>query len=316
MKIDKNSLEPLFLIFFSIFVFVAGIEIAALSPLIIVTAPAVFMVMERRHGVRVSLLCVALGSALVMAGLGAGVAFIYMFAMGILGVTFGVLSGRFKSGAEFLLASISASVAVKVFLLVIFYGATGVNLLALTPERALNIAANISYFLSRGGISIPPDSVSEYAREIELVLAQRAPSMLIIFSSIDTFASYVAGAMALKKFGGGRIPVIPKFAYWKFPKNIFLAVIAAVILDAIGRAGSGNDTFSMVASNILELLYWLFLIEGLALAWYYMTARHMNRFFKIPAVLFCCLISPLSFIMSCVGFADIWFDLRRYVGGK
>lgn len=316
MKTEKLSLEPLFLVLFSVLFFLAALEIAVLAPLVVITAPAFFMVLERRSGLRAALLGILLGTAVVLVSMGAVPAFIYMLAMAILGTALGMLAGRSGSSAGFLLMGITISVAVKIFIMAVFFNATGISLLDMSPDRAAEIAAGVVDTLARGGFAFSPDAAAGYAREIEATMTWRMPSVLILFSTIDTFASHIVCSLALKRLGGGKIASIPRFGHWKFPKNIFVAFLVAVAADAAGKIYPDNTAFQLVAINILELLRWLFLVEGLALTWYYMTALGANKYLKICIVALCGLAWPLSVIMSSVGFVDIWFDLRRHIRRK
>lgn len=314
----KNNaiLEPFLIVFLSLFVFAVGTSFAATTPLVILTAPAFFMTLERRQGVRPALLGVCLGSALVFGVLDGASSLIYMTAVGMLGVFFGHTAGRAKSGAEFMLASVTASVAVKVFLLTLLYVVTGVNLFYISPETAGRIAGSVADILASGGFNLTEEAIRQYAKNLVVVISMQMPSVLIIFSVCDTFASYLVSLKIVKRYGGGKIVSIPPFGLWKFPRNVFLAFFAAVIADAVGRMSPANQTFTMIAANILELLRALFFLEGLALCWYYMTAHGVRRPFKVAVTTICVVMWPVSFILSSLGFVDIWFDLRRHIRRK
>lgn len=313
---NKALFEPFLIVFLSLLVFTAGITYNAAAPLAVFTSPAFFMTLERRSGTRAALIGVCLGSAVLLAAAGGALSLTYMAAVGLLGVFFGHMAGRAKSGAEFMLASVTASVLVKVLLLTLVYVATGENLFYISPERAKLLAASMAKALSPGVLVPDEETVRAYTKIIVDTFSTQMPSMLILFSVCDTFISYLLSWKVVKRFGGGKIVSLPPFSLWKFPRNVFLAFFVAIIADAIGRTSPSNQAFAMMAANILELLRWLFLLEGLALCWYYMTARGVGRPFKVAVAAFSVLWWPVSFIMSSLGFVDIWFDLRRHIRRK
>lgn len=313
---NKALFEPFLIVFISLFVFAAGTAVTAISPLVVLVAPAFFMILERRQGVRPALLGVCLGSAVLFALADGVSALMYMIAVGLLGVFFGCVAGRAKNGGEFLLASVAASVSVKVFLLTLLYLATGVNLFYISPDAAERIAENVAAVLSSGGLSLTEAAINQYAKNLVDTISVQMPSVLIIFSVFDTFVSYIVSWKIIKKYGGGKIVSLPPFGLWRFPRNVFFAFFVAVIADAVGRMSPTNQTFVMIASNILELLRGLFFLEGLALCWYYMTARGVRRLFKVTAATLCVVFWPVSSLLSGLGFVDIWFDLRKHIRRK
>lgn len=313
---SKTMFEPLFLITLSILVFIAGTGVALAAPLAVFTAPAFFMIMERRYGPRAALLFVCLGTVLVFAMSGPVLAFVYLISMGLLGFIFGQMCGRFRTGGEFLLAATAASVTVKILLMALLYAVSGINLFYISPEAAEQITARVIETLLSSGFSLSENAARLYYQNLIDMVSMNMPSMLIIFSACDTFISYMISWKVIKKYGGGKIPSIPPFGLWKLPRNILSAFFVAVIADAAGRIFPDNRALSMVSVNILELLRILFFLEGLALCWYYMTAQGVNRIFKMVAAILCAALWPVSFIMSSLGFVDIWFDLRRHIRRK
>lgn len=305
---SKVLLEPLLIVFLSVLLFAAGTGIVFLMLLTVITVPALFMVLERRRGTRVALICVYLGTFLILLFAGPVLAMFYMFSMALLGVIFGYLAGRAKTGTDFMLTGITASVAVKVSLLLLFFITTGENIFVISPEAAEQIIAN--------AILILPDFNAAMFREVMATMVLRMPAIWIAFSALDTFISYVVCHRVIKKFGGNKIVSIPPFGLWKFPKNIFIAFVAAVLADAASKALPNGRVLEMVSVNVLELTRWMFFIEGLSLCWYYMTARAVNRPFKIAVTGFCVVYWPISFVLASIGFFDIWFDLRRHIRRK
>ena len=109
------------------------------------------------------------------------------------------------------------------------------------------------------------------------------------------------------------MPELPPFASWRFPKNIFWALLAALILDMASKAMPDDPLYKMLSMNMMEVLRGVFLIEGLSLAWHFMTAYRVNRAVRCLAVCFGLFFAPVSYVFSMVGVFDIWYDLRKRI---
>lgn len=90
----KNISEWLLLILLSMAMFSGGMYIAIASPIIILIAPAPFMMLEIKYGLRESLLGLLGASVAVFMLFGSLPAFMYVLEFGLLGVAFGYISGR------------------------------------------------------------------------------------------------------------------------------------------------------------------------------------------------------------------------------
>lgn len=310
MKNGKTVFEPLLIIMSSVFVFGA----VPFAPLLWSVSPACFMILERRHGPHAALRGAALGALLLFAMDGPVSCAVYILTMAVPGTLFGVLAGRASGGAAFLLPAIALSVAAKVLqLLLNLYPAGAVTLLNITPETAGRLAAEFAGMMSQSSLNISYETARLYVMQSIEIVSQRAPMLLITFSACDTMASYLLSRWIIKKYGGGRLVSITPFGLWRLPRDIFWAFLAAAAMDLVGGLHPPGNFFTIVSVNILELLRLLLILEGLALCWYYMTARRVNRFFKVTAAGLCLFLSPLRLILSGVGFVDICFDLRRHI---
>ncbi|HAJ94195.1 MAG TPA: hypothetical protein DCM41_04805 [Synergistaceae bacterium] len=313
---SKIIFEWLSWILLSIAMFSGGMYIALASPFLILIAPVPFMILEIRRGSRESLLGVLFGSAFVFMLFGSIPAFMYALEFGFLGVAFGYISGRTEKGIDFILLSVIASITAKIILLVTFTSISGMNPFAMSPETALEIVSSLANKLSSGGIGASDEIIKNYSLAMAETVSVLMPSMIIFFSAIDTFATYWAVSSLISRSGGKPLPSLPKFETWRFPKNLFWALAAAVIMDLAGKAFPEERVYTVVSANLMEVLRAIFMLEGLSLCWYYMSSRRIARALKLTFSLFCVLFSPVSYILSMVGIFDIWYDLRTRIRGK
>lgn len=310
---SKIMFEWLSWIFLSIVMFSAGMYVAFTAPFLIVVAPLPFMVLGIRQGFRESLLGGMFGSVAVFMMFGYVPAFMYGLEFAILGALFAYIAGKVDKGVDFILISVSVSVLAKMILLVTFRAVSGMNPFAMSPETASEIVSSLTALLSSGGIGASEEVIKNYSHAMVETVSLLMPSMIIFFSAIDTFATYGAASFIIKKYGGGSLPALPGFGIWRFPRNLFWALAAAVVMDLASKAFPDQVAYRIISANLMEVLRAIFMVEGLSLCWYYMTARGISKAVKVPFSLFCVLFSPVSYILSMVGIFDIWYDLRTRI---
>lgn len=297
----------------SVLMFAAGIQIAFLSPLAVLAAPVPFLLYTCRAGIRASLPGALLGTLAVFFVMGDAAAFMFACEFAVPGVAGGFLMLRAKSGADYFLAAVAVSVAAKLFMIAAFRYTAGFNPFMLTPEAAEALLSSFSGTLSQGGVEVSPESVKSYALNMVNTVSLLMPAMIILLAACDTAAGYCAARVYAKKSGSFSVPALPPFAAWRFPKNIFWALLAALVLDMASKAMPDDTLYKMLSLNMMEVLRGVFLVEGLSLAWYFMTAYKVKRAVKCFAVCFGIFFSPVSYVLSMVGVFDIWYDLRKRI---
>lgn len=313
---SKIIFEWLSWIIFSLVMFTGGMYFALVAPFIILIAPAPFMILEIRQGLREALLGVLFGVVVVFVLFGGLSALMYALEFGILGVVFGYILSRSQNGIDFILMAITASITAKIILLVTFTGLSGINPFAMEPQAATEMLSALAKKLSSSGIGDSNEIVKNYSKMMVETVSLLMPSMIIFFSAIDTFATYGMVSYLIKRSGGKPLVFLPKFETWRFPKNLFWALAAAVIMDLGSKAFPEERVYTVISANLMEVLRAIFMLEGLSLCWYYMSSRGTRRAVKVVFSFFCVLFSPASYILSMVGIFDIWYDLRTKIRGK
>lgn len=123
-------------------------------------------------------------------------------------------------------------------------------------------------------------------------IALLMPSMLILFSVLDTFVSYGIVRKALLRLGDDSFIKLPPFGNWRCPKNILWALLASLIMDVASKAFPDQRLFTVLSINLMEVMRGVFMVEGLSLMWYFMTKRNTSKYIKIAAVSFCAVFLP------------------------
>lgn len=300
----------------SIFAFIIEIFVPLSAVFIVLAAPAPFMTLTRRLGLRPALLGALAGTGFIFITSDAPTAIIYLVMFALTGMAFGIAAAGTDDGADFLLKAIAASVTAKVLLTALFTLTTGTNPFSISPEAAKGLVSAISGAMAKGGAGFPAGSVDAYASNIVSTVSTLMPSMLILFASLDTLVTYLIVSGALKKLGSAPLPSLPPFGSWRFPKNIFWALLLSIIVQMMSRAMPDTRALKVISDNLLEVLRAVLMLEGLSLCWFFMTTKNINKAMKVFVTAFFVFFSPLSYILSMVGIFDIWYDLRKLAGRK
>lgn len=315
MKLNVHS-EWLFLILTSVMLVLVGMFMPFIAPAAIMTSCAPFMILTLRQGTGRALAGVLLGSSLVALMFDPFTAIFYGLGFGFLGVTFAELSKKIKKGSDYLIMAIAVSAAVKVLLMVLFVAITGVHPFIVTRESMQPMVEMFAGAFGNGGAALSPEKVEAYVQAMISTAKRLLPSMILLFAAFDTIVSYALSVFAAKKLGGFKLPKVPPFALWRFPKDIFWALLASILIDLLSRAMPDQYTLSLISANLMEVLRAIFIVEGLALCWYYMTAKGISKIFKTIAVVLGVAFPPVSYILSLVGIFDIWYDLRSRIARR
>ena len=307
----KVVFEWFFWVLLSAVIFTAGMSIAVAAPLLVLLAPAPLMLLSGRQDLRRAACGAVFGSALVFATLGAMPAVMYFVMFGLLGVMFGAAAKFASTGGDFIIAAMTASIITKVALLAVFTRLAGVNPFMITPEAATGMMDSLSAAFQAGGMSVSREAFQTYAKEVVETVKLLMPAMIVLFGAADTFVCYAVAAKLLPKMGSQPPAALPPFGTWRVPRNIFWALLAAIVVDLAGKMRPDLYFFRMLSANLMEVLRAVFLVEGLALCWFFMTKRGLHRALKVFLTFFCAFFSPVSYILSMVGIFDIWYDLRK-----
>lgn len=307
---SKILFEWFLWILISLFMFSVGMIFAPSAPLLILIAPLPFMVLAKRQGLREAALGAVFASVASLMFFGVVSALLFTMEFGLLGVLFGAIAIRSRRGVDFVLQAMTVSIAAKVVLMMAFTGLSGANPFAVRPETAAEVLSSMSAALSAGGIVLSEEILKNYAILVTETVSLLMPSMIIFFSAMDTLATYTFASYIIRRIGGKRMPSIPPLEEWRFPKNLFWALAVAVAADFASKAFPDERAYAVISANLMEVLRALFMVEGIALSWYYMAARGIAKPLRIAFAVVGTLFSPLSYILSLVGIFDIWYDLR------
>jgi uncharacterized protein YybS (DUF2232 family) len=132
------------------------------------------------------------------------------------------------------------------------------------------------------------------------------PGMLALSAGGISLLDYWFTGRWLRRLGS-EIPWFPPFAQWDFPWYLAWGYIAGIGLPLL-RGIIKSPLLIPVATNFELVFRFIFMVQGLAVIWYYLTRRGGRRAIAFVLTGLSLLFSPAVVL---IGLLDAWFDLRR-----
>ena len=280
-------------------------------------APAPLVILGLRHDLKKAALGLAISTLLAAVFLGPLSALFFLLGFGVLGVGLGFLAKRCSTGAEVLLYGILLSLGSKLVLMVIAGKVTGINPFQLDGAEMQGMIDRIFTIYESSGMSKEYlETVRDQFTRSVAVLPLIFPTILTVAAALDCYLSYAVSAWVLRRIGGPYLPPLPPFSHWRFPKSVFGALLAAVILTLLGSRGTEWNLALRAGTNLRMLVNFLFLLQGLSVLWYFLggvTSRKGGRVLRTIVIMIGVLVPLFSTLLVLAGIGDMWLDFRsRY----
>jgi uncharacterized protein YybS (DUF2232 family) len=318
MDRTRELVESSLLVALAAALFLAGNFLPLVGMAFSLVCPAPLVILGLRHSPGRSILGVIVATVIVAVFTGVVGALFFCLGFGFLGIALGFFARRYDRAVDIILYGILVSLGSKLILMFLVVKVTGINPFSLDAAELLSVMDKIGSVYSSMGL--PEDAVSSVSEQMRLALGLVPvifPSLLVMAATVDCFLSYVVSGVVLKKLGKERVPEVPGFSEWCFPKSIFLALLASIAMHFAGSWYPSLSLLQRAGLNLRLLVTVLFFIQGLAVVWSFMRARGLGRFLRITFTMLIILVSFLAQIALILGIIDMWFDLRtRFRGGK
>ena len=309
MSPTRALVEASLLVSLAVVLFAASHYLPVVGLLVSLVCPAPLVVLGLRHDLKRALLGTFVATLLPAALLGVVTALFFLLGFGVLGVGLGYLARRCKTGAEVMLYGLVISLVSKLVLMVILIKTTGLNPFSLDGASFQETLDSVVGLYGTVGLSA--ESVEAMRGQFETMIAllpRIFPALLVMASAMDCFLSYVISGAIVKRLGGMALPPLPSFAQWRFPKSVFWALLAAMVLQLLGPS---LGPFAVEAGlNLRLIVSMLFFFQGLSVVWFYLVSRKIIAPLRYLLIFLLAFIPFLSQIVLVLGVVDIWYDLR------
>ncbi len=318
MTSTRSLVESALLAGFAVVLFLAAHFLPVIGAAFSLLAPAPLVILGLRHDLKKATLGLAVSTLLVVTLLGPLSALFFVLGFGVLGVGLGFLARRCEKGVEVLLYGILLSLGSKLLLMVIAARLTGINPFQLDGAEMQSMVDRVFQFyestgMNRESLSTVREQFTESIRLLPVIF----PTILTMAAALDCYLSYTISSFVLKRVGGTPLPPLPPFSRWRFPKSVFAALVASILLALLGAQGAEWNFALRAGTNLRLLVNFIFLFQGLSLIWFFFSERvriPFGRALRMIAIIVVLLVPLLSTIAVMLGIGDMWLDFRRRFG--
>lgn len=273
--------------------------------------PMPLIVLQVRHGLRLTLLATGATALLTIAFLGLTDAFLMYGGFWLIALGYGLaIRRRMRALTAYLVTAVATTVA-----LVATWAGT-LLILGQDSVAQAGVAAGdtLKEFIRAGGARLTPAQVEMLQQQATIIADlthKYVLAMLIAAAVVLTLIEYFVAASVLPRVGIG-VPQFPAFSRWRLPLMPILLVwaVSLVVVSAAGRFPA-LSRFVPLASNLFSLCSIAFILEGLAVAYFYLTVLRVPVVLRVLVVLLLFGHPVTSRMALWFGIFDYLFDYRR-----
>ncbi|MGI6113014.1 MAG: YybS family protein [Mahellales bacterium] len=286
--------------------------------------PIPIIVLSLRRGIKYGILAVIISS--LICGL-----FIHpMFGLGILlifGSTAFTISWAMKREVSPLNATVFGAIAMIISIMIamklvefsvghdlfVYYGQMIKDVLV--EQQNDGLLQNLTAMYRQMGITTEGVTMKDLYSTIDGMvetIKTAFPSILTIFSLICSFINYSVASWLLKRRGQD-VRLFPSFGLWKLPRGAGRGFIAILIIAYIGNA-VGINNFDIVLLTITNIWVFVFGIQGLSVAEFFLKKANINKALRIVILLLVFILA--SQVAAFIGFIDQLLNVRRLYDDK
>ncbi|MDI7246455.1 MAG: YybS family protein [Bacillota bacterium] len=289
----------------------------AYVPVFALVYPLPIVVLVVRRGVKVGAWATVVTIAATSAVVGPLQGLTVFAKVGIIGITLAwCIRKRFPPLRTLVVSSVAVAVSmVFIFGLGAWLGGFSLAKLEETLRESMNSAT--AFYRSLG----MPEARLEQAEAEMAALIETAKVILpaSLFMAVVGVAgvNYLLARLVLGKLGY-KMEEMPPFARWRVSWPFGWGYIAGLVLSVVGQA-KGIQILWKAGANVMSLFGAVFLVQGIALCWFFMDRYRLNVAVRVLLGVFALLNPTVLQIVSWVGLFDAWFDFRKLAmesGGK
>lgn len=293
----------------------AGFYVPVLGMVALFLWPIPVLVIYLRHNARVAALTLAVAGLVLSMFVGPLTAALTVVSFGALALAFGFGVRRGLRAGGILVLGAGAALAALLLTLAVSLWVMHVNVLEMNQrltQDSVNWALN---FYSRVGVgeeALKPlrDMLDASFQLVPLIL----PAVVVLAAFMTALVNYLVAAAVLKRLGY-QLPVLPAFQDWRLPVWLIVGYPLAFALAYAGQR-TGSAVLDRFSGNLLALSMPFYLVQGLALAYFFMTRWHLAKWLRVGILIYVPLVPLVTQIATWAGIFDMLFDMRRLAGGQ
>lgn len=289
----------------------------AYVPVFALVYPLPIVVLVVRHGVKAGAWATVVTIAATSMIVGPLQGLTVLAKVGIIGITLAwCIRRRFAPLRTLLLTSVAVAVSM-VFIFGLGAWLGGFSLAAIEETLRKSMSSATQFYRSLG---VPEAQLQQAQTQMSQLIETAKiilPASLVMAVVGVAGVNYLLARLVLGKLGY-KMEEIPPFARWRVSWPFGWGYVVGLVLSVVGEA-RGMPLVWKAGANLLSVFGALFLVQGMALCWYFMNRYHLNVAVRVLLGVFAFLNPIVLQIVSWVGLFDAWLDFRKLSlesGGK
>ena len=170
---------------------------------------------------------------------------------------------------------------------------------------AETVKENINIYFQLSGSSEQTELLRRNAGHITRFLINLFPAIVLVGTSFFVWLNILAGRLLFQK-NGMWYPDFGDLSRWKIPDKYVWLVIVSGILTLLPVGG-----IKIVGLNILVILFFFYLLQGLSIVNFYFNKKNMPIFIRILGYFLIFAQQFLLLLVIGLGLIDVWADFRK-----
>lgn len=271
--------------------------------------PVPIAVLVYRHGLRSGILVSVTAS--ILAGIFGSMVttLIFLLVIGLVGVAIGeALRERF-SAAKVMVIGSSVSVVAFIVLTAVAMLFFGPDLIDRTFQMLEESFEHAFAMYERMGVDSSRALGGMTLDRLMQILKMTLPAALLMSGVGLTFANFGLTRMILKRLNAKDLPWFSPFKTWRAPWYLAWGFILGKALLLMAQF-DGSKVLTTVGLNIEILFNYVFLIQGISIAWFFFDRWGFSKPIRFLLVFFA-LNPAFSTLVTLLGVLDTWLDVRK-----
>lgn len=281
--------------------------------------PVPMVILAEKQGLKVTVIASIAATLILLLFMDPVSAALYGAYMIFVGCSLGVIYYKRKSGFLKLAVAYAGSFAAVTFLIILMQVVSGQNLIAMltqtideTSSQVMEVYRSVGMF-QEDQLSMLQSVVDQMQEMMKLVI----PLAFLITPFFIGWANVLIADTVLKRM---RKPIrpLPPLSQWRLPrsfKNFLILIVIALLVIDLGHIEAVPIIYTY---TLMMLLYLLYFLMGISFIYWLINRKRAKESMglKVLVIVLCLFIPYLLYIVSFVGVADIYIDVRKFIENR
>jgi len=282
---------------------------AYIFPFIDFFFPVPALIFSRRRGFKYSSLAVVAALIIVTIILGPINGLNYLILYAPIAIAMSYLIDKDKKASTVLIGGAVATLISVVVSLFILDKIVGVGVTEQITAYIKEIFDMQEKIINSIGSKEQIELIKEMPEVIIELVVNLLPVIIMAMSLALAYINYVIAQKLALRFKI-EMKQLKDIAFFSLPRNFMISIAFFFILSYVLR-GFNFPNIDVIISNIVVIVQIALILQGLALAKFYMAQKRVNGFLRVIVFIFIIFNPIIMSIMTAIAIADLIFDFRK-----